>query len=68
MKGVESRELEHELAAVFCEGECGTDRRGDRYQGETYCRGQQHVAEVLERQQLGQITRKCRATVHSKEA
>ena len=25
VKRVESRELEHELAAVFCEGECGTD-------------------------------------------
>ena len=41
VKGVESRELELELAAVFCKGECGTDSGGDRNRGEIYCRGQQ---------------------------
>ena len=65
MKGVKSRELEHELAAVFCEGECCTDCGGDRNRGKPTAEANKRVPEVLERQWLGQSTW---ATVHSEEA
>ena len=57
LKGVE---FQYELATVCCEGQGGTDHGGDRNWGETAAN--KHVAEVLKRQWLGQLTRMYRGT------
>ena len=59
-------EFEHELAAVFCEGEGATDHGGDRIGEKPTAEANKHMAEVLKQQRS--IRKRSQATAHTEEA